>query len=132
MQTQLKSELETAIEPLKLTLNVKATGQKLDTSGHTVNTYKVTVGDMLNRKATFAYFQGLGCKGDPTLGDVLYCLCSDATAQGMTFQEFADTFEYNSDSIANLKIYKLCKRNAKKLIGLLGVSVVNHLTSLEH
>lgn len=52
-----------------------------------VNSYKITIG-----KFNYDFYQGLGCKDDPTPASVLYCLLSDIRLQGYSVQDYLDEF----------------------------------------
>lgn len=44
----------------------------------------------------------------PENADILYCLLMDAEANGMSFNEWCDTFGYDNDSIKAEAIYRQC------------------------
>jgi hypothetical protein len=57
---------------------------------------------------------------NPELDQVLYCLFSDSEAHNDSFENWADNFGYDSDSIAAKKIYDACIENYFKLKKALG------------
>jgi len=52
-----------------------------------VNSYKIFIG-----KFSYDFYQGLGCKGDPTPASVLYCLLSDIRLKDYSVQDYLDEF----------------------------------------
>lgn len=66
------------------------------------------------------YYTGLGHRKNnkpttPHVADVLYSLVLDTDANDMSFDDWADTFGFNADSIKDLTIYKQCCENARHL-----------------
>lgn len=51
----------------------------------------------------------------PQLDDVLYALVMDSEALEMCFEDWADNYGYDSDSISAQKIYQACVDNGHKL-----------------
>lgn len=49
------------------------------------------------------------------IDDVLHCLLSDADALNYTFEDWADCYGYDLDSIKAMEVYKACQNNGKKL-----------------
>jgi hypothetical protein len=68
----------------------------------TLHPYKVTL-KFGRRRLTVPFFQGY--MADPTAASVLYCLCTDARAPEVTFEEFCGEFGYDVDSRKAEKIY---------------------------
>jgi DNA helicase IV len=64
---------------------------------------------------------GQGTDGTPKLENVLECLVSDYQSYKSTasFIEWAEEFEFDTDSIKALNTYNLVKENAIKLESLL-------------
>lgn len=52
-----------------------------------VNSYKITIGEF-----DYDFYQGLGCKDDPTPASVLCCLLSDICLKEYSVQDYLDEF----------------------------------------
>lgn len=87
--------------------------------------YKVTI-KKDGRSFTTYYSQGMGIEREPELRDVLDCLANDAQTDG-TFEDFCDTFGYDTDSRNAERIYKAVIRNSNKLKKLLGEEAYNQI-----
>lgn len=81
------------------------------------------------------YFsQGSAHTSNPTLADVLDCLTSDASGYenaygngGTHFEQWAEEYGYDTDSIAALKIFKTVKRQAELMKRTLGSELYEEL-----
>lgn len=65
----------------------------------------------------------------PQLREVLECLqseCSDFQSN-ISYKDWASNFGYNPDSIKGKKIFRCCRRHARKMEHLLGVEWQNFL-----
>lgn len=51
----------------------------------------------------------------PTLDDLLYALCSDASAAEMSFEDWCGDYGCDTDSIKALDTYRECQKTAIKL-----------------
>jgi predicted transcriptional regulator YheO len=98
-------------------------------NSHNMNNYKVTL-KYNGKKATFNYSMGTALKGKPTTAEVLDCLALDSS-YGNTFDDFLMDFGYDTDSISALRIFKAVQKNTKKLVGLIGDSLLKELIDLE-
>jgi len=90
------------------------------------NLYTVTLtntADARRKPFVTEYRMGIGCKGAPKLAEVLQCLQSDASDihAGYTFEEWADSLEYNSDSIKDRDVYLACQKTYSALKMLFGI-----------
>lgn len=72
------------------------------------------------RQLTTTFHQGSAHTQEPTAADVLYCLCSDARAGELDFEDFCSEFGYDTDSRKAEKIWKACTDTAPKVRQLLG------------
>lgn len=95
------------------------------------NPYTVTL-KYGSKRLTVPFFQGRGIKRDPTPADVLYCLCTDARAGLMTFEEFCSDFGYDPDSRKAEKTWKACEKLAPRLVKFLGEELLEELSNAEH
>lgn len=68
----------------------------------------------------FLFTQGSAHTKAPTGEDVLDCLKSDASAHGLTFEQWADETGYDRDSRKAEVTYRACLESARKLLALLG------------
>lgn len=75
------------------------------------------------RRMIIYYSKGVGHNGaEPTVYEVLSCLASDASACGMSFEEFCSECGYDSDSRKAERTYKACQRQGAALRRLLGAN----------
>ena len=51
----------------------------------------------------------------PKIEDVLCSLLTDSEALHMSFEDWCDTFGYDSDSISAFELYRVCTESGKKL-----------------
>lgn len=65
-----------------------------------VNSYKIYIG-----KFTYDFYQGLGCKDDPTPASVLYCLLSDIRLKDYSVQDYLDEFTGQNQGELTLNQY---------------------------
>ena len=64
----------------------------------------------------------------PEFADVLHCIIIDSTAINYpTFEEWADSFGYETDSISAEKIYKQCLETGLKIRAAIGESGLQRL-----
>ncbi len=77
------------------------------------------------RRMTLTFSQGYGHNGAaPKVADVLDCLSSDASSViSESFEDFAATMGYDTDSRKALRTYNVCKRQADKLQRMLGADL---------
>ena len=90
------------------------------------NRYTITLtntADARRKPFVTEYRMGTGCKGGPKLAEVLGCLQSDASGihAGYTFEEWADSLGYNSDSIRDRDVYLACQETHSALKMLFGI-----------
>lgn len=78
---------------------------------------KPTDGGPPPRRGTLLYEELEARRGlvAPSAAAVLHCLLSDAEAGDMSFSTWCGTFDYDSDSIKALNIYKQCEETARAL-----------------
>jgi hypothetical protein len=84
----------------------------------------------MGRRSMTVYFsKGYGHKGGaPTADEVLDCLAADAaSADGTTFEDWAEHFGYDTDSRKAERTFKACQKQAKRLRRLLGEDLFNAL-----
>ena len=74
------------------------------------------------RQFTVNFWTGIGWNRKPDIGDVLYCLLSDATGyeNSRDFEDWASQFGFDPDSRRAYSIYQAVKRQSKRLRRLLG------------
>lgn len=68
----------------------------------------------------------------PTLADVLSCIIMDASAEGVSFEEWCADCGYDSDSRKALDTYLACQSNGRKLRKAIGRSVLAELSDKSH
>lgn len=96
------------------------------------NPWRITLGIKGTRRTmTVNYWTGSAITTDPTAADVLSSMLSDGSAEGQSFEEWADDFGYDVDSVTVRKIYNACIANARKLHRFLG-DAFDELAGLEH
>lgn len=84
------------------------------------NHYKVIL-RCQRRQYTTVYSMGIGIGHAPELNEVLDCLASDAAGvNGRSFEEWANDYGFDPDSIKAHEIYRACRRTSKNLSRLLG------------
>lgn len=66
----------------------------------------------------------------PEIESVLHCLVMDSTALGMIFQDWANNYGYNEDSISAFETYKLCLKQSTELLKGIGTAELNRLREL--
>lgn len=71
-----------------------------------------------------------GLAVDPDLADVLHCLLSDGDACHYSFEEWCDSYGYDTDSRAAERTYLACVATGEKLSSL-GLDLET-LSTLEH
>ena len=82
------------------------------------------------RQMTLVFSMGYGHGGkSPEVEDVLSCLSSDSASieNARSFEEWADELGYDTDSRKAEKTYNVCKRQAEKLLKLLGNTLYQQL-----
>lgn len=84
---------------------------KSDNWQETANAWRINIAGQ-----SFEYYTGTGIKKAPDYDSVLYSLVTDAEALKMSFENWANEFGYNDDSIKAKKIWRACCENARKLI----------------
>jgi hypothetical protein len=81
--------------------------------------------------SVFRYYfsQGSAHTDPPTTGDVLDCLASDAGSveDCRSFEEWAESSGYDTDSLKALRTYKIIKTQAAKLKRFLGEAAYREL-----
>ncbi len=83
------------LESIGITFECEYSGQtfKEDWNGQKVNKYIVSfVDNSPMKRYDFDFFQGLGCKDEPTAASVLYCLLNDIQVGEMGWQEYVSEF----------------------------------------
>jgi hypothetical protein len=81
--------------------------------------YEITLATSLGSIVTY-YSQGSGIKTEPTIGTVLSCLRSDASAYNLSFEEWCAEYGYDDDSRRAERTYNACRDTAADLENLLG------------
>ncbi len=66
------------------------------------------------------FYQGTGHKQPPTAADVVSCMLSDASALGLSFEEWCSDTGYDSDSRSAERTYHACIASCKQIKALLG------------
>ena len=66
----------------------------------------------------------------PTIDEVFYSLSMDSEASNYSFEEWADNYGYDSDSISANDIYKACQKIAKEFNKMLSVKQREELSEL--
>ena len=66
----------------------------------------------------------------PTLASILYCLILDSSALNENFQDWADEYGMDGDSIKALNIYNLCCDNGRRLRKALSRNQLKQATEL--
>ena len=92
--------------------------------------YKVTLYKG-KRQLTVPFFMGAAHTREPTAADVLACLTSDARAGELTFEQFCDEFDHDSDSRKTEATWKACVKLAPRLRRFLGEDF-EAVSSAEH
>lgn len=71
------------------------------------------------RRMTTGFWMGMAHNGaEPDLRGVLDCLCSDAEAGEMSFEEFCGEFGYDEDSRTAERTWKECQKSGAKVLRL--------------
>src|SRR3990167_741535 len=112
---------------IKMDLDPLGTNPWMEDSNN-MNNYDVTLGR--GRKYLSTHFStGLGWTHDPDIEDVLSCLASDAAgiANSLNFDAWCGEYGYDTDSHRAERLYKVCKREAKKLENFLGYDLYHEL-----
>ena len=72
--------------------------------------------------------KNLAPKYRPELADVIDSMASDVSGiEGETFETWADSMGYNSDSISDKHTFEACLKERQQLIMLAGITAVNEL-----
>ena len=93
--------------------------EKMDDWQKKAHSYKITL-IYQGRKYSFDYWQGIGCKDEPTSESVLYCLLSDASCMEDTYEAFCLNCGYDADSMKANQVYKKVVKQTRHLKTLLG------------
>lgn len=74
------------------------------------------------RKLTVPFYQGMAICKEPQAHDVIYCLISDAQSveNADSFEDWAFSLGYDTDSRKAEKIYKACVKNQQNIRRFLG------------
>lgn len=83
--------------------------------------YKVTL-QYKRRKLSVPFYQGKAICKEPQAHDVIYCLISDAQSveNADSFEDWAFSLGYDTDSRKAEKIYKACVKNQQSIRRFLG------------
>jgi hypothetical protein len=93
--------------------------ENMDDWQKNAHSYRITL-IYQGRKHTLDYWQGIGCKDEPTAESVLYCLLSDASCLNESFEDFCSNCGYDNDSMNAKRIYNKVVKQTEKLKNLLG------------
>jgi len=85
----------------------------------TAHNYRVTL-RYQRRAMTVDYFMGQLLTEEPTAGQVLESLLTDAEAGAVSFEDFCGDFGYDTDSRKAYRTWQACKRTTISLHRLLG------------
>lgn len=107
---ELPKPIEYSAKCLRLAIDKKS-----DNWQETADKWLITIGG-----EAFDYYTGVGLRkhgkpNRPSLGDVLYALVMDASAQGEDFEDWCYNFGYDTDSRKALELYLACQNIAVKL-----------------
>lgn len=85
--------------------------------------------DFEGKQSIVNYF---GPLQDPSSRDIIACLLLDAlVVHDKSFIQFCDKYGYNPHSHESKRLFKLCKKNKRKLQILLGNNMFNKFMSCE-
>ena len=93
--------------------------EKQDDWQTNANGYRVAL-RYQGRTVALSFWMGTGIEREPEAADVLDCLLSDATSEGVSFEEWCREYGYDTDSRANYRTFRACLRMARKVRHLLG------------
>lgn len=116
--THTATKLEDLCNQLGLTADARYTGEAPE-DWPNARGWAVTL-RYKRRRLTVPFYQGPAITKDPSAADVIYCLCSDARAGELTFEEFCSEFGYDVDSRKAERTWRACRETAPKLRRLLG------------
>ena len=113
--------------------NIKMVCKRIDSNPHMpdwndANHYKCKL--TRDRKQMTVYFsQGYGISHEPEAADVLNCLADDSAgvSNARSFEEWAEEYGYDTDSRKAEKTYKVCVKQAARLLSFLGEGLYNKL-----
>ena len=113
--------------------NIKMACKRIDSNPHMpdwndANHYKCKL--TRGRKQMTVYFsQGYGISHEPEAADVLNCLADDSAgvSNARSFEEWAEEYGYDTDSRKAEKTYKVCVKQAARLLSFLGEGLYNKL-----
>lgn len=113
--------------------NIKIACEWVDHNPHMpdwndANHYKCKL--TMGRKQMTVYFsQGYGITHEPEAADVLNCLADDSAgvSNARSFEEWAEDYGYDTDSRKAEKTYKVCVKQAARLLSFLGENLYNEL-----
>jgi len=90
--------------------------------------YRVTLRRGRRQFTTF-FSQGSAHLSDPTAGDVLGCLLSDASGAEDSFEDWCAEFDYSTDSIRARSTYAVIRQQTRRLKQFLGEHYNQGLTA---
>ena len=113
--------------------NIRITSERVDHNPNMpdwndANHYKCKL--TMGRKQMTVYFsQGYGITHEPEAADVLNCLADDSAgvSNARSFEEWAEEYGYDTDSRKAEKTYKVCVKQAARLLSFLGEDLYNEL-----
>ena len=113
--------------------NIKMACKRIDSNPHMpdwndANHYKCKL--TMGRKQMTVYFsQGYGISHEPEAADVLNCLADESAgvSNARSFEEWAEEYGYDTDSRKAEKTYKVCVKQAARLLSFLGEGLYNKL-----
>ena len=87
------------------------------------------VGHGVEKKEGFTveFSMGSAHRGSPEIADVFGCMLSDADSTDQSFEDWADSLGYDSDSRRAERTYNACKATAEKLATLFSASEIDDL-----
>lgn len=105
----------------RVRMDVKFVDTTKDADGWEHHLYRVTL-RRKRRQWTLDFRQGIGHTADPRLLDVMCCILADTSgyANASGFLDWAETYDYNQDSIKARKLYQAVKRQSDRLERFLG------------
>lgn len=98
-----------------VTFDWSATGYQLDADGWEHHAYIITLSRNGADTVTLEFRQGLAIDNPPKPRDVLSAYASDVEYGAESFEDFADTFGYDADSLRAFRTWEACKEARRKL-----------------
>lgn len=117
-----------------VTYSIAGAGKNITRDKWQCDAWKVTF-TKYSEYEEFDYFTGLGHRKanepvTPNVAGVLHSLVLDLEAINMNFNDWADSFGYDSDSIRAIGVYNACCENAKQMHRIFSRESIEKLSEL--